>query len=134
MSQENVEIVRRVFATADEKGWDAVVQSPEFHDDAELTFKAGPQAGGHQGREQIQAVFDDILGAFESWITEPLEFRDSEDQVVTVVNNRFRPSGATGGEFEYRNGQIWTIREEKIVSVVQYPTREEALEAAGLRE
>jgi ketosteroid isomerase-like protein len=66
------------------------------------------------------------------WITEPLELVESGDRVVAVVNNRLRPTGGTSGEFEYRNGFIWTIRDGVVVSLVGFPTPEEALEAAGL--
>jgi ketosteroid isomerase-like protein len=33
-----------------------------------------------------------------------------------------------------RSADLWTIRDGKIVSLVGYPDRAEALEAAGLRE
>jgi ketosteroid isomerase-like protein len=65
---------------------------------------------------------------------EPLEFLESEDRVVVIVRNRLRPKGGTGGEFEYRNGHIWTIRDGTIMSLVGYPNPEDALEAAGLSE
>jgi hypothetical protein len=32
------------------------------------------------------------------------------------------------------NAGIWTVRRGKVVSVVWFPTREEAFEAAGLRK
>jgi ketosteroid isomerase-like protein len=134
MSQENVEIIRRLFDTIDESGWAAAIASPHIHDDAELTFKDGPRAGTHKGREQVGAVIADLQGGFESWIAEPVKLIESGDQVVAVVNNRLRPKGGTSGEFEYRNGFIWTFRDGMIVSVVGYPSPEEALEAAGLRE
>jgi hypothetical protein len=44
-----------------------------------------------------------------------------------------RPKGGTRGEFAYRNGIIFTIRSGMVLSMVGYPTPEEALEAAGLR-
>ena len=53
---------------------------------------------------------------------------------MVVVKNRLRPKGGTGGEFEYRNGFIWTIRDGTILSVVGYPNPEAALKAAGLSE
>ena len=134
MSQENVEIVRRLYDTAHKTGWDDVIASPVIHDDAELTFKVGPQAGTHKGREQVRAAFNDILEGFETWIVEPLELIESGDRVVAIINNRLRPKGGTSGEFEYRNGFVWTLRDGRIRSVVGYPTPEEALEAAGLSE
>jgi len=134
MSQENVEIVRRIFDTIDQSGWDAAFASGDIDQDCEVTFKSGPQSGTHKGLEQVQAVIGDVQGGFETWLVEPLELIESGDQVVAIVNNRLRPKGGTTGEFEYRNGSIWTIREGMIFSMVGYPTPEEALKAAGLSE
>jgi ketosteroid isomerase-like protein len=49
-----------------------------------------------------------------------------------TVRGRGRASGI---EVEARSGAaVWTMREGKIVRVVWFPTRAEALEAAGLSE
>jgi ketosteroid isomerase-like protein len=132
MSQENVELIRRMNDALIREDWDDVFLNT--HPDFEVTFKEGPRAGTHRGREALQEVVDDLRAGFESWIFEPLDFVESGDQVVVVVNNRLRPKGGTSGEFEYRNGFIWTIRDGTIRSVVGYPTPEAALEAAGLSE
>ena len=132
MSQENVEIVRRVYDAGNQGDWNAVFR--DAPPDLEVTMKAGPNAGTHRGREEAQAVFEDLLSGFDYWITEPLEFFESGDQVVAIVNNRLRPKGGTSGEFDYQNGHIWTIREGNLLSLVAFPTPEEALEAAGLSE
>ena len=132
MSQENVEIVRRII-----EGWNGgdveSVLREYAHPDCEATFLAGPQAGTHRGRDEILAATSDVTAGFDAWISEPLEFFESEDQVVVIVRNRLRPKG-TDAEFEFRNGHIWTIRDGMILSLVGYPTPDEALEAAGLSE
>jgi ketosteroid isomerase-like protein len=63
-----------------------------------------------------------------------MDFFESGDQVVAVVNNRLRPKGGTAGEFAYRNGSVFTFRDGAILSMVGYPTPEGALAAAGLSE
>jgi len=132
MSQENVEIVRHIYDAGNRGDWSAAFR--DASKDFEVTFKAGPNEGTHRGRDAVQAVFEDLLSAFDLWITEPLELLESGDQVVAIVNNRLRPKGGTSGEFAYRNGHIWTFRDKTVVSMVGFPTPEEALEAAGLRE
>ena len=134
MSQENIEIVRRLYDWVDWHGWSAAFAAPELHPDCELTFVAGPQAGTHRGAAQIEAVLADLQAGFESWIAEPVEVLDSGDQVVVTHKNRLRPKGGDSGEFEYRNGFVYTISDGLIVSAVGYPTPEEALEAARLSE
>ena len=132
MSRENVEIIRRMYDALNREDRDAVFRNT--HPDFEVTFVEGPRAGTHRGREALQEVADDLRAGFESWIFEPLDFFESGDQVVAVVNNRLRPKGGTAGEFAYRNGSVFTIRDGAVLSMVGYPTPEEALEAAGLRE
>ena len=132
MSEENVEIVRRIYDAFNRDDPDAVFR--HAHPDLAVTFKEGPRAGTHRGRDVLQEVADDLRHGFEYWIFEPLKLIDSEDQVVAIINNRLRPKGGSSGEFSYRNGSIFTIRDGMVLSMVGYPTPEEALEAAGLGE
>ena len=134
MSQENVELVRRLYDRIDKDGWEAAFATGGLHPDCELIFVAGPRAGTHRGVEQIQAVLADLQAGFDSWIAEPEEVLESGDQVVVTHHNRLRPNGGDGGELEYRNGFVYTISDGLIVSAVGYPTPAEALEAAGLSE
>ena len=92
-----------------------------------------PQAGTHRGHEAVLAAISEVTAAFDAWIAEPEEFFETEDRIVVIARNRLRPKG-TDAEFEYRNGQIWTFRDGKLQSLLQYPSPDEALEAAGLRE
>jgi ketosteroid isomerase-like protein len=75
----------------------------------------------------------DWLDTFDQFTLEPLELIDAgEDQVVAV----FRISGRaklSGVETDLTYAALYTIREEKIVRGREFWTRDEALEAAGLR-
>jgi ketosteroid isomerase-like protein len=52
-----------------------------------------------------------------------------------LVALKLRASGrASGIEGEFRIFQAWTIRNGKLVRLESYLSRDEALEAAGLRE
>jgi ketosteroid isomerase-like protein len=131
MSPENVEIVRRVYDAGNRNDWDAAFR--DAHPEFEATFQRGPNAGTHRGRERVQAVLLDQRAAFDVWIMEPLELRESGEHVVAIVRSRLRPKGSSA-EFELRNGHIWTIRDGTILSLVGFPSPEEALAAAGLSE
>jgi len=102
--------------------------------DSALTFKRGPQAGTHKGLVQVRAAVADLQAGFATWRVEPLELIDSGDRVVAIVANRLRPKGGESGEFEYRNGFVFTLSDGLIVSVIGYPTPTEAREGAGLQE
>ena len=131
MSQENIEIVRRVYDALNRDDWDAAFR--DVHPEAEATFQRGPNAGTHQGRAKVQPMMLDTRAAFDVWQAELVEIHESGDQVVVIVQSRVRPKGSSG-EIEFRNGHIWTIRDGTILSFVGFPRPEEALEAAGLPE
>jgi ketosteroid isomerase-like protein len=131
MSQENVEMVRRVYDALNRNDFDAAFR--EAHPDIEITFKRGPLAGTHRGRETPQAVFEDMRAAFDAWTIEPSKVLESGNQVVAIVKNRVRPKG-TEVELETRNGHLWTIRDGMILSLEGFPSAEDALDAAGLSE
>ena len=132
MSRENVEIVRRVYEATRRGDFEAGFR--DAHPDLVVTFKAGPNSGTHRGRDEVQAVLEDLRAGFDFGVMEPTELIEQGERVVAIVNNRLRPKGGTGGEFDYRNGHIWTVRDGTIMSLVGFPTPEEALEATGLSE
>jgi ketosteroid isomerase-like protein len=102
MSQENVEILRRMYEAANGGDGESVLRE-YFHPDCEARFVAGPGARTHRGREAILAAISDVTAGFDAWIVEPEEFFDTGDRIVVIVRNRLRPKG-TDAEFEYRNG------------------------------
>jgi ketosteroid isomerase-like protein len=131
MSQENVEIVRSIYESLNDGDWDTAFRLTDR--DFEVTFQRRPNAGTHRGREAIRAVVEDQREAFEAWIIEVEQIVDSGDQIVAVIKSHLRPRG-TDAEFEMRNGHIWLIRDGVAVSLRGFPSPEDALEAAGLRE
>jgi len=131
MSQENVEVVQRIYDALNRDDWEAVFR--EGHPDFEATFQRGPNAGTHQGRAAVQDGLQDLRAAFEVWIIEPEEFFESGDQVVAIVKNRVRPKGSSA-EIEFRGGHLWTIRDGRALVFRGFPAPEGALEAAGLSE
>ena len=131
MSEENVEIVRSVYEAFNRRDWDAAFRDAD--PDFEWTIERGPNAGAHRGREEVREVFQDQASAFDLWVVEPEEFFERDDLVVAFVKFRLRPKGSTA-EFEIRIGNLWTIRNGKVLSLHGFPQREEAFEAAGLSE
>jgi ketosteroid isomerase-like protein len=131
MSQENVEIVRSIYESANHGDWDAAFR--DQHPDVELTTPPGPNAGTYRGRAEIQSFWEEMQTPFEVWSVEPEEFFEHGDQIAVVVRARMRPKGSSA-EIENRTGNLWTLRDGKVVSMRMFPKPEKALEAAGLRE
>jgi ketosteroid isomerase-like protein len=137
MSQQNVQIVREVFdreARRDMSVLDA------YNPEVEMDFSASPFAdfmatsGRRQGVGEVQSTFRDWYEAFENVETDVDELIDAGEHVIVVFTYRGR-GRASGAEVEWQHmAGLWTFREGKVVRVAWLRTREDALEAAGLRE
>jgi len=136
MSQQNVEIVREMFALVNEHGVKAATDA--FGDlldsDFELEEAANlPDQERHSGRDAFIANMAKLEESFEDLRFEPIEFVDLGSKLVVVVAIAGR--GRAGGvPVDTTIAQLWTLRNGKAVSLRDYASKDEALEAAGLSE
>jgi ketosteroid isomerase-like protein len=132
VSRENVEIVRRAYlrVLAGERG----PVPGFFHPDAEYhTLPIDPDAAVHRGIDEIARHFRDWGEAFSDLRSEPVEIKGNGDSVFVWV--RLTGYGTSSGlpvELEYAG--VWTLREGKVIRVVEYVDRADALKAVGLEE
>jgi len=149
MSQENVEIVKRVqpsgidlvqlfrSSTAPDPSATGIDLSA-FESDFETEFISHRVFGSIQpnvshGFHGFIENWRDWLEPWERYYIEVEEFIDAGDEVVSlsrVLAKTTREAVAV----EHRPAAVWSVREDKIVRVRFYLEREEALEAAGLSE
>ena len=133
MSQENVEAVRR--------GWDAFNRGDldtwlaALADDIDYRAAEGAldDRGPMHGKDAVRAYVQDWLDMFDDFKVEPTELIDAgEDQVIAVlrISGRAKLSGV---ETDLTFAALYTIRDGKLARGREYWTKEEALEAAGLR-
>ena len=135
MPQENIELVRRVTDVMDAEGFKAAL--PVFleaaHSDVEWREDpAWPGAATYRGVEQVRQVILDRMDTLDfSQQTE--ELIDVDDKVVVLVRwvARGRASGAQG---EISMAMVWTLQEQAITRIEFFLDRDQALEAAGVRE
>jgi ketosteroid isomerase-like protein len=137
MSQQNVEIVRRVYDAVARRERESVLAyyDPEIRVEW-LPGSIADVLGTRviRGYDGLRLFDREWREAFEGIETLCEEIIDAGDAVVTASKYRARGRGS-GVEVEgpLQFG-VWTFREGKIVKVVWFPTREEALEAAGHEE
>jgi ketosteroid isomerase-like protein len=134
MSQQNLELVRRVLGQAQHDPaalWDVL--------DDEVVWEPGdldlPDAAPAQwrGPEGVQEFFRRWIGPFDEWGYEVGEMIDAGDSVVAHIHQWGRGKGS-GARVESEFWLVWTVRDGKIVRGVHYTERAGALEAAGLSE
>jgi len=136
MSQENVELVRKAFDAAARR--DPAVMAL-YDREVEMDFSNSPfadfmTAGQCHGAGEVQSAFRDWYEAFENVETDVDELIDAGERVISVFTYRGR-GRASGVEVEWKHmAGVWTLRDGKVLRVAWLQTREQALEAAGLRE
>jgi ketosteroid isomerase-like protein len=91
----------------------------------------GPQRGVYK-LDQARSFVDDFGDTFESVRVEPNEFIEVDDDVIVPQTGYTR--GRDGIETPARIALIWTIRDGAIARICLYQDKQDALEAAGLRE
>jgi ketosteroid isomerase-like protein len=132
MSEENLEIVRRMYEEAKARP-EALF---EFLDEEiEWDTSALDMAGTAEGRgpETVRTFFRTWTGAFEEWEYEADELMETGDMVIARIRQRGR--GKTSGvTVENTFWQVWTLRDGKAIRSTHYREKAEALEAAGVPE
>jgi ketosteroid isomerase-like protein len=133
MSQENVEVVRRLYETGD---FDT--NPPRWLDHAapDLEFVNPPdavEAGIRRGRNEVLTALSNVGRGFESARHELIECHSGGSHVVAWVRFRARARGSTA-ELEQYEAHTWTFREGEIVRFKWGRDWAEALEAVGLSE
>ena len=130
MSRENVELIRRGFA-AFEQG-DLSQMLDLFADDL-VTYRADPDGATFHGKEGFLEATADWTEGFSDWSLVPEEFIDAGDLAVARVRQIARGASSrisVEGEFWF----VFEVRGTKVSKLSFYSSRDDALEAVGLRE
>jgi ketosteroid isomerase-like protein len=134
MSEENVEIVRRIYEAFNRGDRDAARKdmAPDF--ELDLSRAIGPDLRGVYRLDQIRPFLDGALvEPFESHRFEAEEFIEAGDDQVIVPTTAYA-RGRDGIEVTAGIAIVCAIRDGAIVRICMYQTRADALEAAGLAD
>jgi ketosteroid isomerase-like protein len=132
MSQENVEIVRRLF-----EGWragDFTAEAASF--DRHVVFVISrdfPAWGVQLGRDGVRDYMRDFLAQWEHATFEATQLRMAGDTVIADVVQRARGK-KSGAEGKLRFFMLFTFRGRIIVRFEALMEEAEALESLGLSE
>ena len=90
--------------------------------------------GPMHGRDALRKWLQDWIDTFDEFWFEPVELIDADRDTVVAVERYGGRAKLSRVETEQTQAVVLTLRDGKIVRGREYPNREEALEAAGLRE
>ena len=137
MSQENVDLVRRVYDAVTRRDAETVLAL--YDPDVEWDMSRHPYGGlsdrgVYRGHDGLRRFWREWLEAWENYEDTVHELIDAGALVIAIVTTRAR-GRASGVVLELTGyAGVWTIRNGKVVRVAWFPSREEAFEAAELRE
>jgi ketosteroid isomerase-like protein len=92
-----------------------------------------PDPETYSGRDAFIANLAKLEESFEELALEPLEIVDLGERIIVVVLLRGRGRGSEV-PVEMTFAQLWSLRDGKAVSLRDFATKAEALEAVGLSE
>jgi ketosteroid isomerase-like protein len=132
MSQENVEVVRSVYA---DRGGLTAGASGNIAPDAEFDFTAAyPDRPILKGVEELRRFRDSGPWSGAPIQFEPERFFDVDDERVLVFVRVSATGHESGAEVEIKVAHEFTIRAGLVVRFKVYRDRAAALEAVGLSE
>jgi ketosteroid isomerase-like protein len=133
MSRENVELVRRLLDVYNERSFaeNTGLIDPEIEWD--FSRVELPEGTSYTGPSEFRSFIEAWEEGFESDHMAAQEIFDAGDRVVVVVHHHGRGK-ISRIEVEQTVAMLWTLRDGRAVRMAIYPTRAEALEAAGLSE
>jgi ketosteroid isomerase-like protein len=135
MSQENIETVRTAFEALSRGGFDEALAYVHPEVEFEPPDEAPERPSSVKGHEALRERWRTLLEPFDDDVRlEPLEFIDVDDHTVITVFHLGVRGRASEVPVEAQPAYVLTIRDGKIMRMRAYLQRDQALEAAGLRE
>jgi ketosteroid isomerase-like protein len=138
MSREDVEMVRQGYEAMNSGDLERALAgfAPDF--ELHLAKDAGTVFGldfrdSYRGIEGFTQFLARLSEAWAEFRWEPIEYRDAGDRVIVFIRMIARGRGS-GIEIDQEMAHVCHVRGGKVVRHETYFDRDEALEAAGLRE
>jgi ketosteroid isomerase-like protein len=134
MSRENVTVVEDAYEAFALEGLDRFIEHWTDDLDHRSIEGAPDDRGPIHGKGAMRAYVQDWMDTFDGFRIEPVELISIEQDTVAAVLRYGGRAKLSGIEIDDTFGVVFKIRDGKIARGREYATREQALEAAGLRE
>ena len=133
MSQENVQIVRRVMEAVVRRDIETVESfaSETSRFDSALAATEGRTFSGPTATRDYFAAFDEAFADVEIHLEEVIEAADERVILQARVSGRGRGSGITLDQIYF---QVWTVADGKVQEIVSRSDLQSALDAAKAKE
>ena len=127
MARDNVETVRAIIAAVPD--WDEVRSL--LHPDVRLDESRMPDGSLYEGPDAFVEYSRRWFGTWDELRLTPERFIEDGDRVLALMTVAGRGKGS-GVPVLIHSADVWTVRDGKILSLVGYPDRAEALAEMGM--
>jgi ketosteroid isomerase-like protein len=134
MSQEDVDLARTQYERWNAEDFEAWINGfdpdVQYFSSVSASLDGRGEFHGHEGMRRF------VKGYFEAWEwfrLQPVEFIDAGTQLAVVLRTTGRGRWS-GAEVKGEVAHVWTFQGQIATRCLSFPTREEALQAAGLLE
>jgi ketosteroid isomerase-like protein len=134
MSEENVDLVRSIFAAWERGDYSSAEWA---HPEIGLVVADGPTPGSWTGVAEMAEAWREALSAFEELRAEADEYRALDEERVLVLmhfSGRGKTSGMEVGDIHMKGANVFHVRGGKVTRLVLYWDRERAFADVGLTE
>jgi hypothetical protein len=134
MSQENVEVVRSIFAAWERGDFGSADWA---HPEIAFVVADGPTPGNWTGVAAMAETWREAMSAFEELCCEADEYRVLDDGRVLVLmhfSGRGKTSGLELGDVQMKGVNLFYVLGGKVTRLVIYWDRERALADLGISE
>jgi uncharacterized protein len=131
MSEENVEIVRRIIDAYIAGDFEAALAL--IDPDVEFDISMRPDGKVYMGHAGVIEGLRTWTGTWDAYTFEIEELIDAGEHVIAVDRQSGRGKGS-GLTLEHSFSAVYTIGNGKVIRMVWFTNRDDALEAVGLSE
>ena len=133
MSQENVEVVRGIVEAAARDEWNAAMAAADPSVEWVEMPSLGPDASTYTGIEELRGAINSWIGTWSEYDVEVVRYADAGDDVVVLFRERGQ-GGVSGAAVERKLGEVFTLRDDKVVASACMGAGTKPSKPAGLRE
>jgi ketosteroid isomerase-like protein len=131
VSSKNIDALRGVIAAFNSGDLDRILAVVQPHVEAKIPPELSAEPDTYIGRDGVRRYFETFWEAMQDVRFEPLGLWEAGDAVVADMRLTAR-GRSTDIAVEQRIGQVWTLRDGRVLRVLTYPTLAQAQRAAGL--
>ena len=132
MSQENVETARRVVDAFNADDLDRLLDECDL--EVELHSRFTEMGGVYRGHAGLRTWHQDLLDTWEYLRLDLERLIEVDDHTLVLLMTLYGKGRGSGAEVRQQIAHLSSFRAGKVIRIVTYTDRAEALEAVGLSE